>query len=113
MQNDPELRHLLRDWRVTPSAKADFNTAVWRRIAAAEDHGLAGLWTRASDWLLVQLPKPAYASALLLATAVLGSVAAGFHASHMRESYREKYARQYLSSIDPLAMAENTPRSLR
>lgn len=113
MQNDPELRHLLRGWRVTPSAKDDFNTAVWRRIAAEEDHGLAGLWTRVSDWLLVQLPRPACASALLLAGALLGSAAASFHASHVRESYREKYARQYLNSIDPLAMAETTPRLSR
>lgn len=113
MQDDPQLRNLLREWRAEPSAESSFNPAVWRRIAAEEDRGLSGVWARLGDWLVIQLPRPAYASALLLATALLGTALADLQASHARERYREQSARRYLDSIDPLAMIDNASRPPR
>ncbi|HWZ95273.1 MAG TPA: hypothetical protein VNW30_08770 [Opitutaceae bacterium] len=110
MKDDPKLRQTLRAWQVSPSAAPDFNHSVWRRVAAEEDHGFAGIWTRLGDWLLVQLPRPAYASALLCAAVAIGFTTASLQASRARENYRAEHARQYLNSIDPLAMMEKTPR---
>jgi hypothetical protein len=110
MNNDSKLHQALRAWQVSPSPDADFNTAVWRRVAAEEERGWAGAWTRLGDWLLVQLPRPAYASALLGAAALIGLTTASVQASRARENDRVEHARQYLNSIDPLAMSDQVPR---
>jgi hypothetical protein len=110
MKDDPKLRQTLQAWQVSPSAAPDFNNSVWRRVAAEEDQGFAGILIRLGDWLLVQLPRPIYASALLCAAIVIGLTTASLQASHARENYRAEHARQYLNSIDPLAMTENLPR---
>jgi hypothetical protein len=65
------------------------------------------------EWLFVQLPRPAYASALLVVTATLSITAANLRADHMREQYRVDSARQYLASIDPIAMTANATRVSR
>jgi hypothetical protein len=110
MKDDPKLHQTLQAWQVTPLAVPDFNTSVWRRVAAEEDHSWGGIWTRLGDWLLVQLPRPAYASALLCAAVAIGLTTASLRASRAHEHYRAEHARQYLNSIDPLAMTENMPR---
>jgi hypothetical protein len=111
MKDDPNLHRTLQAWQVSPPAASDFNASVWRRVAAEEDHGWSGIWTRLGDWLLVELPRPAYASALLCAAIAIGFTTASLHASHARARYRAEHARQYLNSIDPLAMNENMPGS--
>jgi hypothetical protein len=111
MKDDPKLHQVLHAWQVSPPPAADFNGSVWRRVAAEEDHGWGGAWMRLGDWLLVQLPRPAFASALLCTAIAIGLTTASLHASHAREQYRAEHARQYLNSIDPLAMTGNTPGS--
>ena len=110
MKDDPKLHQTLQAWQVSPSAAPDFNNTVWRRVAAEQDHSFAGIWTRLGDWLLIQLPRPAYASALLCAAVAIGFTTASLQASHTRANYQAEHARQYLNSIDPLAMMENLPR---
>jgi hypothetical protein len=110
MKDDPKLRQTLQAWQVSPSAAPDFNNSVWRRVTAEEDHGLAGIWTRLGDWLFVHLPGPVYISALLCAAIVIGFTTASLKASRARDHYRAEHVRQYLNSIDPLAMTENMPR---
>lgn len=100
---DPKLREVLHAWKVSPPLTPRFNAAVWLRIAAQKEQSAPGLWPVLREWFLVQLPKPAYAAALLLLTAVLGVTAANARASHTREQYRLDSARQYLASIDPMA----------
>ncbi len=102
---DPKLREVLAAWQVSPPPAPGFNAAVWQRIAAQEERASAGIWATLRDWFLVQLPKPAYASALLVLTVTLSITAANLRAGQMREQHRVESARQYLASIDPLAMA--------
>lgn len=113
MIDDQHLHRVLREWQIEPSFDSQFSTQVWRRIAAEEERGWAGLWMRLGDWLLVQLPRPAYASALLCAAAVIGLTSAALQANRAREQYREEHVRHYLQSIDPIAMAENAPAAKR
>ncbi|MDE3084303.1 MAG: hypothetical protein KGJ37_03660 [Verrucomicrobiota bacterium] len=107
MSDDHKLHQVLRDWQVELSPDPQFNAEVWRSIAAEEARGWSGFWARLGDWLFVQLPRPAYASALLCAAAVIGLTTASLQASRMREHYREANIHRYLQSIDPIAMAEN------
>ncbi|MBL9188394.1 MAG: hypothetical protein JNK23_12990 [Opitutaceae bacterium] len=102
---DPKLREVLRAWQVSPPPAPGFNATVWARISAQEERATAGIWGRLREWLVVQLPKPAYASALLVVTVTLSIAAANLRAGHMREQHRVDSARQYLASIDPLTMA--------
>ena len=110
---DPKLREVLGAWQVSPPPAPGFNAAVWQRISAQEEHNAAGIWATLREWLFVQLPKPAYASALLVVTATLSISAANIRAEHMREQYRLDSARQYLASIDPMVMMANATRASR
>lgn len=110
---DPKLRQVLGAWHVSPPPAPGFNAAVWKRIAAQEERAARSAWETLREWLFVTLPKPAYASALLLMTATLGITAANLRADHMREQYRVASARQYLASIDPLAMTANASHANR
>ncbi len=109
--NDPKLREVLTAWQVTPPPAPHFKSAVWQRIAAEEAREALGVWGRLREWLVVDLPRPAYASVLLAVTALVSFTAANLRANHQREQYRLESARQYLASIDPLAMAANSGMS--
>jgi hypothetical protein len=104
---DTKLRDVLHTWQVSPPPAPGFNAAVWKRITVEEERAEVGIWATLRDWLFVQLPKPAYASALLVVTATLSITAANLRADHMREQYRLNSARQYLASIDPMMMTAN------
>lgn len=110
---DPKLRQVLGAWQVSPSPAPGFNAAVWQRIAAQEQRTSVGIWETLREWLFVQLPRPAYAAALLVVTATLSITAANLRADHMREQYRLNSARQYLASIDPIAMTAKAVRASR
>lgn len=113
MNNDPQLRQLLQTWQVSPPPASGFKAAVWRRIDAAEARAAAGFWSRVREWFVLELPKPAYAAALLALTAVAGTTAASIRAAHARDQYRLDSARQYLASINPISMAAQTPLAPR
>ena len=83
------------------------------KTSTAEERAAVGAWATLREWLFVQLPKPAYASALLLVTAVAGIATANVRADHAREQYRLDSARQYLASIDPIAMNASAARLSR
>ncbi|HVZ64178.1 MAG TPA: hypothetical protein VG838_06835 [Opitutaceae bacterium] len=110
---DPKLREVLGAWQVSPPPAPGFNAAVWQRISAQEERTAAGVWATLREWLFVQLPKPVYASALLVVTATLSITAANMRADHMREQYRLDSARHYLASIDPMAMTATLSRPSR
>lgn len=111
--DDPKLRDVLGAWQINPPPAPGFKAAVWQRITTAEERAAVGAWATLREWLFVQLPKPAYASALLLVTAVAGIATANVRADHAREQYRLDSARQYLASIDPIAMNASAARLSR
>lgn len=108
---DPKLREVLAAWQVSPPPAPHFKSAVWQRIAAEEARQALGVWGRLREWLVVELPRPAYASALLALTVVVSFTAANLRASHAREQYRVESARQYLASINPLAMVAHSGKT--
>ncbi len=109
--SDPKLREVLAAWQVAPPLSPDFKSAVWQRIATEEARDALGVWGRLREWLVVELPRPAYASALLVLTIVLSFTAANLRANYQRDQYRLESARLYLAAINPLAMTANSGAS--
>lgn len=109
--DNSKLRRLLHSWEVTPPPAPEFNSGVWRKIAIEEEHARAGIFETLRDWFLVQLPRPAYALALLAITGIVGVQAARLRVNQVSEEYRLDHARQYLASIDPIAMTAKASRS--
>ena len=112
-QEDPQLRRVLAAWTVSPPPAPDFKKNVWQRIAVEEERAARTFGRRLRDWFLLELPKPAYATALLVVTALVGTAAAGVQAEHARNQHRLESARQYLASINPISMAAQTPHMSR
>lgn len=112
-QDDLQLRRVLATWTVSPPPAPDFKKNVWQRIAVEEERASRTLGMRLRDWFLLELPRPAYAAALLVVAALLGTVAAGVRAEHMRSQHRLESARQYLASINPISMAAQMPHASR
>lgn len=108
--DDVELRNLLRTWQVSVEPDPGFEAAVWRRIAVEDERALQRRWSHAiCEWLTVQLPRPAFASALFMAAIVIGVSAGAVRADHEAEQLRVSAARRYFSSIDPLATPVAAP----
>jgi hypothetical protein len=111
MKDDPALRSLLRAWHPEPTPQPRFQEAVWDRIDLAVESRPSRLVRLARDWLLISLPRPAYASVLILAC-VLGGVAVAQKAADKTEAARATALRErYLASIDPITMAGRDPHS--
>jgi hypothetical protein len=104
MNDDPKLREILADWKVSPPPAPGFSACVWGRVRAAQEYKSRGVLTAVRNWFLLELPRPAYAAGLLAAAMIVGLSVANLQARHMRERYRLEQARQYLASIDPLSM---------
>lgn len=113
IEDDTKLRTVLGVWQVEPPPAPDFKAAVWRRIAEEEQRASRGFWARVRDFVFVTLPTPAYATAVLALTIGLSAGAAGLRARHSREEHRLNQARQYLASIDPMAMAARSGPTMR
>lgn len=107
MNEDSRLKGLLSEWRVEPAPEAGFQRAVWARIAAASRP--RGFTAALREWLIVSLPRPLYASALVTLFALSGLIAADLSAArlHRREQVRQE--RRYIASIDPVAMMDQAP----
>lgn len=105
MTKDSELSQVLQSWKVAPPEAPGFTHEVWRRIALTEQRAANGWAARLRDWFVIELPRPAYAAALVAGSILLSVVTANIRAGHQRTEERRNSAREYLASIDPIAMA--------
>ncbi len=104
-ESDPNLSHLLKDWRHEPSPAPRFNAEVWARIEAARTApwGAAAIIARGLGipaqhfrWVL-----PLGASIALILAATLGAGVGYLQTSQTRTN---RMADAYLQTIDPLQM---------
>ena len=107
MNEDNSLTTLLQDWKVSPKPHPGFREGVWERIAVGSARSHTGAWAAISEWFLVSLPKPAYACTLVAASALAGLAIADVHAASVRQHRNERLEQRYLTSIDPVAMADS------
>ena len=107
MQEDDSLKNLLQDWIVSPAPHPAFRREVWARLSAGSRRSHFHALESIRQWLLVSVPKPVYACGLVVLFAVGGIAAADLHAARITQRQSEHMAQRYLTSIDPLAMADN------
>lgn len=107
MKEDSPLTTLLQEWKVAPKPHPGFRAGVWDRIAATSVRSRFGVWTAISQWFLVSLPKPGYACALVAASALAGLAIADMHAASVQQHRAARLEQRYLTSIDPVAMADS------
>jgi hypothetical protein len=107
MKEDEPLKTLLQDWNVSPKPHPGFRPGVWERIAAESARSRSGTWAAISQWFLVSLPKPIYACAFVILFAMGGLAVADLHAARVTQRHSARMEQRYLTSIDPLAMANN------
>jgi hypothetical protein len=107
MKEDESLKNLLHEWKVSPSPHPGFRREVWARLAKQPTRSPFGSWSSISQWCLVSLPKPAYACAFVFLFAMGGRAVAGLHAARVTQRQIARMEQRYLTSIDPLAMANN------
>ena len=93
-------------WATLSSRLGAKHYAYEIRLNEVEDEQrLHRRWTnRLREWLELRLPRPAYASSLLLAAVMIGASAAVVRLGYEAETQRNAAARQYFTSIDPLRM---------
>ncbi|MEP6699469.1 MAG: hypothetical protein ABJB09_07035 [Verrucomicrobiota bacterium] len=102
---DDELKKQFSKWNPDVSIPPRFQAEVWQRIAAREAAGRNSLWRRVQEWILTELPKPQYATALIALGLTLSIGVAHVQAQQTnREHWRQLEAR-YVSSINPVAQA--------
>lgn len=103
MDDDSKLKELLAEWRADAQASPRFESGVWERIGGSVPTG--GIFARMREWLLVSLPRPIYACALVVLFAGSGLILSDFAASRLHRKERARQEQRYLVSIDPVSMA--------
>lgn len=105
MKNDERLSQLLTSWTVQPEPEPDFQRAVWARIERRQSWQLTDLFPRLRDWIVLKLPRPAYATACIAFFVLTGLGVAGVVSDRRELHERAALKERYLTSIDPVAMA--------
>lgn len=105
MNSDDELKESLKAWKAEVELPARFQAEVWQRIAARADEQKQS-WVL--DWLLIFLPRPQYASALVAVMILFGFLGAQFQAQQDRAQTFQKLEARYVQSIDPYSQVALT-----
>lgn len=103
-QERDELSSSLRSWEADIDIPADFQAGVWQRIAAREETRSRSVWRRMRDGLLLGLSRPAYATALLVASISLSLGVAHVQAQAENTKHWKELRTRYVKSIAPLPM---------
>jgi hypothetical protein len=97
---DPQLRGVLREWRVQEPLPPRFQERVWQRIEAAET---AARPAPALGWLAALFTRPAFATAVAALLLAAGTAAGYLRANHDTASWDKQLAERYVAAIDPYA----------
>jgi hypothetical protein len=107
MNQDLELKKTLQRWNPQVTLPQDFQSEVWRRIAAREEEASSAffrsLWADLAD-LFPRFAVGVPCLALVLALAVLSGQ---IQSQHETEADRARWQNRYLDSIDPYAKARH------
>ena len=98
---DPQLRGLLREWRVNEPLPPRFQERVWKRIETAESAA-----TPASPefgWLAALFLRPAFATALAALLLAAGTTAGYLRANHDTARWDKQLAQRYVATLNPYA----------
>lgn len=96
MNNDPQLRELLRNSLPDVPVPRRFGAEVWQRI---ESRRPAGVWSR----FLALFTRPAFAAVAILLSAGGAFGVASLHAADANAQARTTLAERHVATLDPYA----------
>jgi len=106
MNDDPQLRELLRTSLPDVSLPGRFRAHVWQRIQARNEASAQRGWTRLFEPLFALLMRPAYATLALLLMVGGAAGVASFRAADANERARATLAERHIATLDPYARLE-------
>ena len=103
MNDDPQLRELLRTSLPDAPVPSRFGAEVWQRIQARNEASAQRGWKKFFEPLFALLIRPAFAAIALLL--MVGGVAgvASLHAADANEQARAMLAEKHVATLDPYA----------
>ena len=103
MNNDPQLRELLRASLPDVGVPARFGAEVWQRIEARSAASANRGWARLFEPLCALLMRPAFATAALLLVVSGGAGVASLRAAEANDQARATLAGRHVATLDPYA----------
>lgn len=102
-ENHAPLRALLREWDPKASLPPRFAEQVWRRIERADTvpAPTVSLATVLANWIANVLPKPALATAYVMALLVVGASVGWKQARQERSRVTGELGSRYAQAVDP------------
>jgi hypothetical protein len=98
---DPQLRGLLREWRVNEPLPPRFQERVWKRIETAETKAVPA--PAFSAWLGALFMRPAFAAVLAALLLAAGTTAGYLRANHDATRWDKQLEQRYVAALDPYA----------
>ena len=102
MNDDPQLRELLRTSLPDAPVPSRFNAEVWQRIQARNEAAHRG-WKQFFEPLFALLMRPAFAAIALLLMVGGAAGVASLHAADANEQARAMLAEKHVATLDPYA----------
>ena len=101
MNDDPQLRELLRTSLPATPVPNRFGAEVWQRIQARNEASTHRGWRRLFEPLFALLMRPAYAAIALLLAVGGAAGAASFRAADANEQARAMLTERHVATLDP------------
>lgn len=103
MNDDPQLRKLLRESLPDVPVPTRFGAGVWQRIQARTEAPAKGAWAQLFELLLKPLERPAFAALALMLAAGGGAAIGSLRATDANEQARAALVERHMATIDPYA----------
>ena len=103
MNDDPQLRELLRTSLPDAPVPNRFGAEVWQRIQARNEASAQRGWKKFFAPLFAMLMRPAFAAIALLLMVGGAAGAASLRAADANEQARAMLAEQHVATLDPYA----------
>ena len=103
MNDDPQLRELLKESLPDVQVPVRFGAEVWQRIQARSEAPAKSGWARLLEPLFALLMRPAFAAVALLLAAGGGVAVASMRATDANEQARTALAERHVATLDPYA----------
>ena len=101
MNDDSQLRELLRASLPEADVSSRFNADVWQRIQARSAASANRGWARWFEWVAGLFSRPAFAAVALMLAVCAGAGAATLQAAESNERGRSELALRHLATLDP------------
>ena len=103
MNDDPQLRELLRTFLPDAPVPNRFGAEVWQRIQARNEAAAHRGWRQFFEPLFALLMRPAFAAIAMLLMVIGAAGAASLRAADANEQARAMLTARHVATLDPYA----------